>query len=71
MEWGTDKLERESLPSVIVSTVAGYGLYEKWGYKMQEQYFVDLDKIGGEGMYFNAVMTRYPKIGENQDRVNS
>ena len=61
MSWGDDELNKRKVPSVIVSTVQGYGLYAKHGWETQEKYFVDLNKIGGQGQYFNAVMTKFPK----------
>ena len=65
MEWGVDELERRQVPGVIVATEAGYGLYVKCGFVVQETWDEDLAKWGGRGGYMNAVLTRYPKkIGE-------
>lgn len=61
MTWGENILEKKQLQSVIVSTPAGFGLYKRRGYEVQEQYTVDLEKGGGQGTYFNAVLTRFPK----------
>ncbi len=60
MEWGIEELERKHLPSVIIATEAGYGLYLKYGYTLQETWHVDLSKWGGKGTYMNALLTRYP-----------
>ena len=61
MQWGIDMMEQRGWPSVITATPAGWGLYEKCGYTTQEKWFVNMDEHGGKGMYFNAILTRFPK----------
>ena len=63
MRWGTDKLEEMQVPSFIRSTVQGYGLYKKYGYKEIDRWEIDLGRWpqwGGHGMYKNVFLTRYP-----------
>ena len=66
MEWGVQESERRQLPSTVVSTQAGYGLYVKHGYEEQERWEADLTNYGGGGTYFNAILTRYPKSWERR-----
>ena len=61
IEWGTDELERRQVPSIIVATQAGYGLYMKSGFVTQDTWDEDLSRWGGSGSYMNAVLTRYPQ----------
>ena len=63
MRWGTGKLEEMQVPSFIVSSEQGYGLYMKHGYKEVDRWEVDMGRWpqwGGNGMYMNAFLTRYP-----------
>ena len=62
VNWGIDMSEEKGWQSVIVSTKAGYPLYTKCGYDKQEIWYIDLDKLANKGgLYFNAILTRYPK----------
>ena len=60
MEWGEEEFTKRDVPSVIAATEAGFGLYLKHGYEERQRYYVDLGKFGGEGRYFNAVLTKFP-----------
>ena len=63
MRWGTDKLEEMQVPSFIISTDQGHGLYIKHGYKEIERWEIDMGRWpqwGGNGMYKNIFLTRYP-----------
>ena len=68
IEWGIEEIEKWNLPSVVMATQAGYGLYLECGYKPQEVWQVDLPQWGGEGTYMKAIMTRYPKGWEVSDQ---
>lgn len=63
MEWGTDKLEEMQVPSFIIASSQGYGLYIKHGYKEIERWEIDMGRWsqwGGNGMFKNFFLTRYP-----------
>ena len=63
MKWGIDKLDEMQVPSFIVSSEQGYGLYMKHGYKEIDRWEIDMGRWpqwGGNGMYMNAFLTRYP-----------
>ena len=68
MKLGEEEFNKRQVPSIIVSTEAGYGLYLKYGYQVQERYVVDMAKYGGEGTYFNAVLTKSPNSAYSENK---
>ena len=63
MKWGTDRLEEMQVPSFIIATDQGYGLYIRHGYKEIERWEIDMGRWpqwGWNGMYKNVFLTRYP-----------
>lgn len=63
LRWGIDKQEEIRVPSFIISTDQGYGLYMKHGYREIERWEIDMGRWpqwGGNGLYKNVFLTRYP-----------
>jgi hypothetical protein len=55
---GLDEAATVGLPTWLESSVAGYPLYRKFGFKEVDDIVIDLSKHGGEGSARVACMLR-------------
>ena len=60
VRWGIERMEERGWPSVIVATEKGNPLYVKHGYQVLRSWGVDLGLHGGDGVYRNTILVRYP-----------
>ena len=63
MRWGNDRIDQSKIPGFLVSTVEGYPLYVKYGFKEVGRWEVDMERwpeLGLKGKYMNAYLVRYP-----------
>lgn len=60
LDWGKNKADEQGMKIFLGSTPKAVSTYEKNGWKIIEQFEIDLGKHGGDGIYKRYFMLREP-----------
>jgi len=56
LEWGLERAKVIQKRIFLLASPEGRGLYEKYGFRTEEEILMPLEKYGEEGMYVQSAM---------------